>query len=119
VSGRRILAAIAAALALGTAPAVAQSQDQGAQSQDQGVIYQRYANVRERLLACELEAVWDTLTPANARRCRRMKRLYLLYAWPGNASYYHVLCRTRRCMPTPYGEPPADGALPEGSSVYR
>jgi hypothetical protein len=112
VKGRRILAVLIAAVALGAPPAMAQSQDQG-------VIYQRYADVRERLLSCQLEVLWDTLTPANARRCRRLKRLYLLYAWPANTSSYHVLCRTRRCMATPYNEPPADGGLPQGSTTYR
>jgi hypothetical protein len=112
VSGRRILAPMVAALALAASPASAQETDQMR-------VFQRYADIRERLLGCQLEVVWDTLTPESARRCRRLKRRYLLYASPGESWFYHVHCRTRRCIRTPYGEPPADGPMPADAHVYR
>jgi hypothetical protein len=112
MSGKGSLAALVAALAL--TPAAAQ-----AQGTDQMTIYRHYADIREQLIDCHLEAIWDTVTPENARICRRMKRRYVLFSWPTDNWYYHLHCRSpRRCIPTPYNEPPADQPMPAGSTAY-
>jgi hypothetical protein len=92
-----------------------------AAAEDEGVVYQRYADIRERLLACHLESKegWDTATDAIKADCRRIRRDYVLYAWTGEGYTLHVHCRSpKRCIATPSSEPPADGPIPAGAAVY-
>jgi hypothetical protein len=109
------VAVLAALLGAASLPAVATSDE----TSDQMVVYDRYAGIRERLYSCQIEAVWGTQTRAQRRACRRLKRRYELYTWPGDSFTYHVHCLTSRCIATPYGEPPADQPPPSGSRVFR
>jgi hypothetical protein len=90
-------------------------------AEDEGVVYQRYADVRERLLSCQLESAagWDAATDSEKTDCRRLQRDYVLYGWTGEGYTLHVHCRSsRRCIATPSSEPPADGPIPAGATVY-
>lgn len=92
-----------------------------AAAEDEGAVYQRYADIRERLLACQLESEdgWDTATDAEKADCRRLHRDYVLYGWTGEGYSLHVHCRSpKRCIATPSSEPPANGPIPAGSTVY-
>jgi hypothetical protein len=112
VSGRRLLAVLGAVIAFLGMPGAARAQDQGE-------IFRRYADIRERLYSCQIEAAWDLLTADRQRSCRKLEGSYVLYTWPGENWTYHVHCRRKkRCPATPYGEPPADGPIPAGSRVF-
>jgi hypothetical protein len=92
-----------------------------AAAEDEGVVYQRYADIRERLLSCQLESAdgWDTATDASKADCRRLHRDYVLYGWTGEGYTLHVHCRSpQRCIATPSSEPPADGPIPAGATIY-
>jgi hypothetical protein len=91
----RILALTISVLALTAAGLATAAQ---ARAEDEGTIYQRYADIRERLYACHLESKdgWDTQTDARKADCR---------------SPLH-------CITTPNGEPPADQPMPAGATVY-
>ena len=92
-----------------------------AAAEDEGVVYQRYADIRERLLSCQLESSngWDSATEAAKADCRRLQRDYVLYGWTGEGYTLHVHCRSpQRCIATPSSEPPADGPIPAGATVY-
>jgi hypothetical protein len=109
--GVAVLALAAAGLATATT----------AGAQDEGAIYQRYADVRERLYACHLESKdgWDTQTDERKADCRNLARYYVLYGWTGEGYVLHVHCRTpQHCLATPSSEPPADQPMPAGSTVY-
>jgi hypothetical protein len=113
VSGRRILALLGAGLALAATPAAAQTEDQGK-------VFQRYADIREHLYSCRIEAVSDTLTPDRASQCDRLAKRFTLYVWPSENWYYHVHCLRRKGCPTaPYGEPSTLGPMPQGSQTVR
>jgi hypothetical protein len=113
VSGRRLLAIIGAVIACLGLPGVARTEDQG-------VIYQRYADIREKLYSCEIGAAWDVLGADEQRACRKLQGWYVLYTWPGENWYYHVHCRSpQHCLATPYGEPPADKPIPDGSRTFN
>jgi hypothetical protein len=114
----RIVTILIAALAL-TAAGLATAATAGAQ--DEGAIYQRYADVRERLLACHLESKdgWDTQTDERKADCRHLVRYYVLYGWTGEGYVLHVHCRSpKHCLATPSSEPPADQPMPAGATVY-
>jgi hypothetical protein len=92
-----------------------------AAAEDEGVVYQRYADIRERLLSCQLESEngWDTATPDEKADCRLLQRDYVLYGWTGEGYSLHVHCRSpRRCIATPSSEPPANGPIPAGATIY-
>jgi hypothetical protein len=114
----RILALTVSVLALAAAGLATAAQ---ARAEDEGTIYQRYADIRERLYACHLEGKdgWDTQTDDRKADCRRLTRYYVLYGWTGEGFSLHVHCRTpQHCIPTPSSEPPADQPMPAGSTVY-
>jgi hypothetical protein len=114
----RILALTIAVLALAAAGLATAAQ---ARAEDEGTIYQRYADVRERLYACHLESKegWDTQTDARKADCVRLVRYYVLYGWTGEGFVLHVHCRSpQHCLATPNDEPPADQPMPAGSTVY-
>jgi hypothetical protein len=90
-------------------------------AEDEGVVYQRYADIRERLLSCFLQGNdgWDTATDDQKADCRLLRRDYVLYGWTGEGYTLHVHCRSpQRCIATPSSEPPADGPIPAGATVY-
>ena len=107
----RIVALLVLALALvGASPAAAE---------DEGTIYQRYSDIRSELYSCQLTAVSNNQTAEDKADCRRLQRHYVLYASPGEGYFLHVHCRSpRRCIATPVGEPPANGPIPAGATVY-
>ena len=92
-----------------------------AAAEDEGVVYQRYADIRERLLGCQLESKdgWDTATDDEKADCRSLQRYYVLYGWTGEGYSLHVHCRSpRHCIATPSSEPSASGPIPAGATVY-
>jgi hypothetical protein len=92
-----------------------------AAAEDEGVVYQRYADIRERLLACQLEGSngWDTATADEKADCRALHRYYVLYGYTGEGYLLHVHCRSaKHCIATPSSEPLASGPMPAGSTVY-
>jgi hypothetical protein len=114
----RIVALTVAVLALATAGLTTATR---AGAQDESTIYQRYADIRERLLACHLEGKdgWDTQTDERKADCRNLVRYYVLYGWTGEGYVLHVHCRSpKHCIATPNNEPPADQPMPAGSTVY-
>src|SRR2546423_3144715 len=114
----RIVALTVAVLALATTGLAMATQ---AGAQDERTIYQRYADIRERLQACHLEGKdgWDTQTDERKADCRNLARYYVLYGWTGEGFVLHVHCRSpKHCIPTPSSEPPADQPMPAGSTVY-
>ncbi len=111
--GRRTLALLCAALVVGAAPA-------SAQNDDLDPVYQRYALIRDDLISCYAQEVFGSFTKRQQRACRRLKRRYTLFAYPGTSGEYFIHCRTsRRCPATPGGLIPANGPIPAGSTVYR
>ena len=119
MTGRKTLALAATVLALvgaGATVAAAPAAAQTAQEAEQTAIWLRYSNLRETLLSCQLERVWDTLSRRKARTCRRLGRRYELVEWDGG---YLVHCRTSVCIRTPDGVIPANGPIPSGARVYR
>jgi hypothetical protein len=114
----RIVALTVAVLALATAGLAMATQ---AGAQDERTIYQRYADIRERLQACHLEGKdgWDTQTDERKADCGNLARYYVLYGWTGEGYVLHVHCRSpEHCIATPANEPPADQPMPAGSTVY-
>jgi hypothetical protein len=106
-----LLALIGAALATASVAA----------AEDEGAVYQRYADIRERLLSCQLESKdgWDTATDEEKADCRRIQRDYVLYGWTGEGYTLHVHCRSpKRCIATPSSEPAANGPIPAGATIY-
>ena len=90
-----------------------------AAQEDEGVVYQRYSEIRSALYSCQLTAVSNNQTAEDKADCRRLHRHYVLYASPGEGYFLHVHCRSpRRCIATPVGEPPANGPIPAGATVY-
>ena len=87
-------------------------------SQDMRV-YDRYSDVRQELKSCQFAVANGTLNSTQRRRCNRLDRRYVLYAWPGNTAPLHVHCVTSRCIATPTDEPPADRPMPSGSTTYE
>jgi hypothetical protein len=88
---------------------------------DEGQVYQRYADIRERLGACHLEGEngWNDQTSAGKAACRRLARRYVLYSTGGEGFTLNLHCRSPlRCIGTPPGEPRADGPIPAGARVY-
>jgi|SRR3954452_371004 len=87
-----------------------------AAAEDEGTIYQRYADIRERLWACHMEVIQGTQTRDRRADCASLARYYVLYASPGEGYTLHVHCRSAsHCIPTPSTEPPANGPYPEGA----
>jgi hypothetical protein len=114
----RIVALTVSVLALAAAGMVTATQ---AGAADESTIYQRYADIRERLQACHLEGTngWDDQTAGRRADCVRVTRYYVLYGWTGEGFVLHVHCRSpQHCLATPYNEPPADQPMPAGSTVY-
>ena len=89
-----------------------------ASAEDEGTIYQRYADIRERLYACHFEVMQGTQTHDRKVECGRLARYYVLYASPGEGYTQHVHCRSAsHCIPTPSTEPPADGPYPPDAVI--
>jgi hypothetical protein len=107
------LAALASTLAV-PGPAAGQTPEE-----EQTAIFLAYSRLRDDLYLCQMGRVQGTLTREERRRCRRLNRRYVLYAWVGESYHFHVHCLTRRCPRTPEGEPPADAPYPEGATIYR
>jgi hypothetical protein len=112
----RILALSLSVVAL-TVAGLATAAQAGAE--DEGTTYQRYADIRERLYSCHMETVQGTQTSEHRADCRRLARDFVLYGYTGEGFVLHVHCRSAsRCIPTPSSEPPADGPIPAGSTIY-
>jgi hypothetical protein len=86
-----------------------------------GETYDRYAQVRQQLLACSLDETWNHMSATGKKRCVRLRRLYTLWSDPNySGTSYHVHCRVRsRCFDAPPGEPDPRRAIPRGSTVIR
>ena len=112
----RIFALSLSVLALTGAGLVSAAQ---AAAEDEGTTYQRYADIREGLYSCHYESNQGTLTDERAAYCRGLARHYVLYGWTGEGFVLHVHCRSAsHCIPTPSSEPPADGPIPAGATIY-
>ena len=111
----RILALTLSVVAL-SAAGLATATVAGAE--DEGTVYPRYADIRERLYACHFEVMQGTQTTDRRVDCGRLARYYVLYSEPGEFYTLHVHCRSAsHCIPTPSGEPAADGPYPAGSTI--
>jgi hypothetical protein len=83
-------------------------------------IYTKYNNLRDRLVACKLDKIWDNLSTEQRRDCRALRRYYVLYTAYAESSDYQVHCIYRRhCLATPDLDPPASGPIPASAHVYR
>jgi hypothetical protein len=83
-------------------------------------IYTKYNNLRDRLLACQLDKVWHNLSSEGRANCRALSRYYVLYTAYGESSDYQVHCIHRRhCLATPARSPSASGPIPAGAHIYR
>lgn len=83
-------------------------------------IHTKYFNLRDRLLACQLDKVWNQLSDEGRASCRRLSRYYVLYTAYGESSDYQVHCRRKtHCLATPERMPLASGPIPSGAHVYR
>jgi hypothetical protein len=107
-----LVALLATTVVAGGAPAIAAAADGGDD-------YRAYAQVRERLIACSLDSSWDHLSDRDRKRCKRLRRLYVLWSNPGESYRYHVHCRTAKCPATPEGEPDARAPIPQGARTFR
>ncbi len=110
--GRTTLALVGAALTLGVAPA-------SAQNEDPGTTYLRYAEIRQDLISCHAQEVYGEFTKRQQRACKRLRRRYSLFTFPGDSADFFLHCRTSRCPATPPPSPPANGPIPQGATVYR
>ena len=81
--------------------------------------YRAYALIRQNLIACSLDRTWNHLGSTRRKQCTKLRKLYTLWASPGESNGYHVHCRTRKCPPTPFGEPNARSPIPKGANVFR
>jgi hypothetical protein len=118
VTRLRILALLVALTAvlvgtLGASTAAAGSTDQVRER------YVRYALIRERLKACSLDRTWQHLGSSARKRCRTLRRQYLLYGLNGESGTFYFYCRKRAksCPSAPNGArnprtpPPANATL--------
>ena len=78
----------------------------------------RYGKVREQMLACSLDRTWHHLGSVERRRCKRLRKLYVLWSEYGSAGF-HIHCKTRRCPPRPIGEPDPRAPIPRGAVIFR
>ena len=103
------------ALALLVSPGAASAGD------SVGERYDRYAKIRELMIACALDQTWNHMSSTGKRRCVRLRRLYELWYDPSyGSSVYHLHCRTRsRCPAAPIGEPDPRKPSPRGAVVVR
>ena len=114
----RILALLVAltAVLVGTVGAGQASAGSGDQARER---YQRYALLRERLKTCSLDRTWHHLGSSARKRCRSLRRQYLLYAVNGESGTFFFYCRKRAksCPSAPEGlrnprtPPPANATL--------
>jgi hypothetical protein len=81
--------------------------------------YGPYARIRQDLIGCSLDRTWHHWGAVERRRCKRLRRLYVLWSEPGESGGYHVHCRTSRCPATPIGEPDARAPIPSGAHVFH
>jgi len=116
----RILTALLAAVAvligtLGAGSASGGSRDQAQQR------YVKYALLRERLRACSLDRTWHHLGTAAHRRCRTLRRQYVLYAIDGESGTFYVYCRKRakRCPAAPVGVRDPRKPPPKNATTFR
>ena len=83
-------------------------------------IHTKYFNLRDRMLACKLDRIWDNLSASQKRTCRTLNRRYVLYTTYGEDSDYQIHCRYKtHCLATPDLNPPANKPMPAGAKVYR
>jgi hypothetical protein len=106
------LVALACALTAVTGVATAGSDTTGDQ-------YRSYALIRERLTSCSLDRTWRHLGSDARKRCIRIRKLYVLYADPGESYRYHVHCRTAKCPAAPENEPDPRGPIPSSAHVFH
>jgi hypothetical protein len=48
--------------------------------------YRPYALIRERMKSCLLDRQWHPLSVEARRNCRRLRKLYVFYVYPGDRS---------------------------------
>ena len=83
-------------------------------------IHTKYFNLRDRLLGCKLDRVWNHLSSDRRKGCKTLGRRYVLYTVYGESSDFQIHCvSTRRCLKTPERMPPANKPIPRGAKIYR
>ena len=105
-----VIAVFAASFGAGTAAA---GSDRAQET------YRKYALLRERLKSCSLDRTWHHLGSSARKRCRTLRRQYVLYAVNGESTTFYLYCRprARRCPAAPIGvrdprkRPPASATL--------
>jgi hypothetical protein len=110
---RALIALLAVACTL---VAAAGAESAGAASDDN---YVPYAVARQTMMGCSLDRTWHHFGSVKRRTCARMRKLYILWADPGESSDFYLHCRTAKCPATPIGDPDARAPIPRGAHVFR
>lgn len=110
---------ITALLVLAASAFVASISTGGVAAADAGDDYRAYAVIRQHMIACSLDRTWHHMGASQRRRCKRLRKLYVLWSEPGESGGYHIHCRTRRCPPQPIGEPNPRVPIPRGAVIFR
>ena len=83
--------------------------------------YRSYSLLRERLRSCSLDRSWHHLGQGARKRCRTLRRQYVLYSINGESSEFFVHCRRSapRCPAAPDGVRDPRLPVPRGATVFR
>lgn len=115
----RIRALAATLLVALCAAAVGFAAPATAGSSDPGETYRKYAQIRNNLYACSLDRTYRHLSAEKRSTCPRLRRLYILWADPGESGGFHVFCRTsKKCPAAPIGEPNPRSPIPSGAQRF-
>jgi hypothetical protein len=107
-----VIAVLAASFSVGTASAGSDRVQE---------TYRKYALLRERLKSCSLDRAWQHLGSSARKRCRTLRRRYVLYAINGESGTFYVYCRprTRRCPAAPIGVRDPRKRPPSNATLFR
>jgi hypothetical protein len=82
--------------------------------------YIKYAKIRNDVYGCVLDRSMHHFGREKRRTCRRLRPLYVLYAFSGESADFHLHCLTsRKCPAPPPSEPSPRAALPGDARVFR
>ena len=86
-----------------------------------GERYRKYSLLRERLRSCSLDRSWRHLSTTARKRCRTLRRRYVLYSINGESSEFFFYCRRSapRCPPAPEGVRSPRLPVPRNATIFR